>query len=435
MNMRRRLLTGAALITAGALLAGCSANSATTPSEPAANPTGELTFWSAIPGMDLVTEAFNESQDDITVTFEEIPNGPNGGYAKLATAIESGTGPDVAGFEYGQLPQFVGSGSVIALDDLVPAETLDEYSDQVRGLVTFEDATYGLPYDAPPLVTYYRQDVLDAAGVDVPETWDDFEAAARAVRAANPSAYLASYNQNEPAVLAALAWQAGGQWYGIDGDSWKIGIDDKASTKVAEFWQRLIDEDLVKVQPSFSDEWTADLGSGVTNGVIGASWSAAGLKARTEASGQAGKWVAAAPPTWGDDASAFYGGTSFAITKNSKNPAAAAKFLEFVTTDPVAIEARGEVGSAYLAYPGLNEIAAGVFPTEYFANDIYAAFDESYDRVVDGWAWGPNWDITNTALKDSMSTVGAGGTVPDGLTTAQQATVEGLEQLGLTVTE
>lgn len=434
MNMRRRLLSGAALITAGALLAGCSSTASEKPA-PAENPTGEITFWSAIPGMDLVTEAFNESQDDITVTFEEIPNAAGGGYAKLATAIEAGDGPDVAGFEYGPLPQFVGAGSLVALDDLIPAETLDEYSEGVRSLVTFEGATYGMPYDAPPLVMYYRQDVLDAAGVEVPETWDDFKAAAQAVRQTSPGTYLASFNPNEPAVQAALSWQAGASWFGVEDDSWKIGIDDEQSTKVAEFWQGLIDEDLVKVQPSFSDEWTADLANGVTAGVVGASWSASGIKSRTEANGQAGKWIAAVPPTWGEEANALYGGTSFAITKNSENTAAAAVFLEFLTTDPVAIEARGEVGSAYLAYPGLSEIAEGVFPVDYFAGDLYEVFDESYAAVLDGWKWGPNWDITNTALKDSMSTIGTGGTLPAAYESTQKATVGGLEDLGLSVTE
>ena len=433
MNMRRRLLTGAALLTAGALFAGCSANAPAAPSEPSEAATGEITFWSAIKGMDAVTQAFNDSQDDITVNFEEIPNGPGGGYAKIATALASGTAPDVVGIEYQQLSQFVGGGSLLPIDDLVPAKTLDGYSDQVRGLVTFNDQTFAMPYDAAPLITYYRQDVLDAAGVQVPTTWDEFEAAARAVRASNPTAYIASYNPNEPAVVAALAWQAGGEWFGTEGDSWTVGIDDKQTQKVAEYWQKLVDEDLVKVQPSFSDAWTADLASGVTNGVIGASWSAAGIKSRTEATGQAGKWIAAAPPSWDEPASAFYGGTSYAITKDSKAPEAAAVFLEFVTTNGAAIEARGDVGSAYLAYPGLTDIAKGVFPTEYFGNDIYAAFDESNEVVVDGWAWGPSWDITNTALKDALGTVGAGGTIPAAVDTAQTATVDGLEQLGLSV--
>ena len=323
MNLRRISLTTAALIAAGALFAGCASTPAaeTTPEEQAA-PTGEITFWSSLSGMGDVAAAFNASQDDITVTFEEIPNGANGGYTKLAAAIESGTGPDVVGIEYYRLPGFVGSEQVVPLDGLVSEETLDGYSGQVRDLVTFGDATFGLPYDAPPLIMWYRQDVLDAAGVGVPETWDEFEDAARAVRASKPDAYLTSFFTNEPQ-LAPLAWQAGATWFGVEDDHWKVSIDDKATQKIADYWQRLIDEDLVKAQLGFSDEWTADLGSGVVNGWVGGSWSASGLKARTEEAGQAGLWVAAVPPMWdGEQSGALSGGTSFAITENSENHAA-----------------------------------------------------------------------------------------------------------------
>jgi multiple sugar transport system substrate-binding protein len=431
MHKRRITLGAGALLSVGALAVGCSASPAA-PQEPAEAPTGEITFWSSLSGMADVAAAFNESQDDIVVTFEEIPNGANGGYTKLAAAIDSDTGPDVVGIEYYRLPGFVGAEQVIPIDELVPSDVVGEFGDQVRDLVTFGDATYALPYDAPPLVMWYRQDVLDAAGVEVPKTWDEFEDAARAVRASNPDAYLTSFFTNEPQ-LAPLAWQAGAEWFTVEDDHWKVSIDDEATTMVADYWQKLIDEDLVKPQLGFSDEWTADLASGVVNGWVGGSWSASGLKARTEESGQAGKWIAAAPPSWdGEQTGALSGGTGFAVTESSKNTAAAAVFLEWLTTDPAAVEARGEVGTAYLAYPALNEAAEKTAPTDYFGNDIYEVFDEASASVLGGWAWGPNFDITNTAMKDAVTTA---PTLGEAVEEMQTDTVDGLEQLGLDISE
>lgn len=170
MSPRRPFIAGTALLGAAAMLAGCSASTAPA-STPDADPKGEVVFWSSLSGMADVVAAFNDSQDDITVTFEEIPNGANGGYTKLSAAIESGTGPDVVGIEYDRLPGFVASEQLTPLDDLVSADVIDAYDPQVRGLVSFADASYALPYDAPPLVMWYRQDVLEAAGVTVPTTW------------------------------------------------------------------------------------------------------------------------------------------------------------------------------------------------------------------------------------------------------------------------
>ncbi|ROQ05603.1 multiple sugar transport system substrate-binding protein [Rathayibacter sp. PhB93] len=430
MRTRRLPLAAAALATTIAL-AGCSSGGSTAAETPQGPPAGDITFWSSLSGMADVVEAFNASQDDITVAFEEIPNGANGGYTKLAAAITSGTGPDVVGIEYDRLPSFVAAGQVLPLDDVIGEDVRTAYDDQVENLVTFGDDSYALPYDAPPLTMWYRQDVLDAAGVGVPTTWAEFEDAARAVKAWNPDAYLASYFTNEPP-LAPLAWQAGAEWFTAEDDHWNVAIDDAASEKVADFWQRLIDEDLVKKQLGFSDEWTADLGDGTVNGWIGGSWSASGLKTRTEGAGQAGKWIAAAPPSWGDEPSgALSGGTGFAIAEGTDDSPAAAVFLEWLTTTTAAVEARGAVGTAYLAYPGLNDAAASVAPVDYYANDIYAVFDEASADLAP-WAWGPSYDLTSTALKDSVT---AEPSLSEALQSTQTATVDGLERLGLEVSQ
>lgn len=431
MSLHRTSLSVVALAATSALVAGCAAGGPAADPVATETPTGEVTFWSFLSGMSDVAAAFNASQDDITVNFEEIPNGANGGYTKLSAAIESGSGPDVVGIEYDRLPGFVAAEQLAPVDGLVSGDVLGEYDEQVRNLVSFGDAAYALPYDAPPMVIWYRQDVLEAAGVDVPTTWDEFEDAARAVKAVNPDAYLTSFFTNEPQ-LAPMSWQAGAEWFSVEDDSWKVAIDDDESQEVADYWQRLIDEGLVKKQLGFSDEWTADLNSGVVNAWVGGSWSASALKTRTEASGQEGKWIAAAPPSWdGEPSGALSGGTSFAIPENSDNAAAAAVFLEWLVTSPDAIEARGAVGTAYLAYPGLNDVAASVAPTDYYGNDIYEVFDEASANLGE-WAWGPKYDLTATALKDSVT---ASPTLSDALTSTQKSTVDGLEKLGLDITE
>lgn len=433
---RRQLLLGAAsLMASAALITACGSTPSATPA-PTEDPSGSITFWSSLAGMDKVAAAFNASQDKIKVTFETIPNGGGGGYAKLSTAITAGNGPDVATIEYGQLPQFVSNGQIQPLDGLInKSATIDKLTDATKSLVQFGDKTYALPYDVAPMVMWYRKDMLDKAGVEVPKTWDEFEEAGRKLKAIAPDAYLASFYPNEPAITAALAWQAGASWFGTEGDSWKVGVNDNATQKVATYWQKLIDQKIVKVQQAFSDEWSADLASGTVVGVIGANWSATGIQKRTEASGQKGQWIAAEAPNWGTQANAFYGGSSFNITKSSKNPAAAAKFIEFLTTSPEAITARGNTGSAFLAFPGLTPVAQKAFDASYFGNDIYEVFDSAYSTITPGWKWGPSWDTTNTALKDAYGKLTTGGTVDEAVKTAQTATVAGLKQNGLSVKE
>jgi multiple sugar transport system substrate-binding protein len=431
---RRKLLIGTAGLAASALLLAACGTGTTPAAAPTGEPAGTITFWSSLAGMDKVAAAFNASQTRIKVSFETIPNGDSGGYAKLSTAITAGNGPDVSTIEYPQLPQFVSNGQIQPLDGLIDkTATVDKLAGEIKGMVQFGGKTFGLPYDAAPMVMYYRKDLLAKAGVGVPKTWQDFEAAGRKLKAVDPGAYLASFNPNQATATAGLAWQAGAKWFSTSEDSWQVGVNDAATKKVAQYWQKLIDEKIVKVQQAFSDEWSIDLAKGTVAGVIGANWSATGIQKRTEASGQKGKWIAAELPNWGTPAGAFYGGSSFNVTKSSKNPAAAAKFIEYLTTNPAAVTARGNTGSAFLAFPGLTAVAQKAFDASYFGNDIYAVFNKAYATVAQSWQWGPNWDITNTALMDAYGSLGTGGTVQAAVDKTQTATVSALKQTGLSV--
>ena len=82
-------------------------------------------------------------------------------------------------------------------------------------MVQFGDKTYGLPYDAAPMVMYYRKDMLDKAGVEVPKTWEEFEAGRHGssrqwhLTPTWPASTRTKYRHT-----AALAWQAGAKWFG-----------------------------------------------------------------------------------------------------------------------------------------------------------------------------------------------------------------------------
>lgn len=432
MRSPTRSAIGLATVAAvAATTAACGSNAAAPSVEPT-DATGEVVFWSALSNMDLVAQAFNDSQDDIEVVFESIPSGPDG-YAKLSTAIGADNAPDVATIEYFALPEFVTSDRLTPLDDYVSEATLNEFNEVSKSLVQLGGNTWALPYDAPPMLIWYRQDLLDAAGVEVPTTWEEFEKAGEAVLEETGS-YLASFNANESSWFAGLAWQNGSQWFAAGEDSWQVGIGDAPSEEVSALWQRMLDAGTVKAVPSFTDEWTADMVEGRAAGVVGASWSANAIYSRVKDAGQQGKWIAAELPSWGEDIAPLYGGSTYAVPKTSENPAAAAKFIEFLTTDPLAIEARGDSGSAYLAASALTEVAQEAYTTsDFFANDIWAVFDDAADGASNDWQWGPNFGITSSAMQEVLTDVGPDGALIEDFAAVQERTVDGLEQSGLSV--
>ena len=133
--------------------------------------------------------------------------------------------------------------------------------------------------------------------------------------------------------FTAQAWQAGAQPWKVDGENITIDMTkDSGMKKYIEFQQKLIDEDLVDTKiANWSDDWNRALNEGdIATLTIGA-WMPVNLM--NGAPDQAGNWRVAQLPQWneGDEVSAEDGGSALAVVSQSKQQAAAYKFVEYLT--------------------------------------------------------------------------------------------------------
>lgn len=434
--MKRKHIAGVAgLVAVATLLAGCgSGDSGTGEGGKTAAGPEQIVFWGWAKGTKEVVDAFNTSHTDIQIKFEEIPSGNAGGYAKFSNAIKAGNAPDLMSVEYPQVPDFVTQG---ALQDIT-AETADvksKYPAGVFQLVELGGKTWSLPLDAAPQVFFYRKDLFEKNKIDVPKTWDDFRAAAEKVKKADSGSRIGSFFPDDPNLLATFAWQAGGKWFDSDGGAWKVSIDDEPTKKVAAYWDDLIKEDLVKVQPTLGQEWIASLAKDQVWGYLGANWAAGMIKSNNAP--LSGKWAVAPAPNWGTPASGMFGGTTFAVSKGSKHVKAAVEAAKWLTGSPEAWKARLGSGtsSAFPAIADLVPVASQSFDAAFYGGqDIYQVFRESYDTIQPGWMWGPSMVQVLTSFKDKLGQVSTGATtVPDVLTQVQADTVNEIKGRGLSV--
>ncbi|NUP64537.1 MAG: sugar ABC transporter substrate-binding protein [Nonomuraea sp.] len=431
--MKRKYVAG--LMAAAVVLTGCGSGDAGSGGEgkSAAGPE-QVVFWGWAKGTKEAVDAFNAAHTDVQIKFEEIPSGNAGGYAKFSNAIKAGNAPDLMSVEYPQVPDFVTQG---ALEDITSrtADIKPKYPASVFQLVELGGKTWSLPLDAAPQVFVYRKDLFAKHKIDVPKTWDDFRAAAEKVKKADSGARLGSFFPDDPNLLATFAWQAGGKWFGSEGDAWKVTIDDEPTKKVAAYWQGLIKDDLVKVQPTFSQEWISSIAKDQVWGYLGANWSAGMIKSNNAP--QQGKWAVAPTPNWGTPASGMFGGTTYAVSKGSKHAGAAVEAAKWLISSPEAWKARLGSGtsSAFPAIADLVPVAAQSFDTAFYGGqDIYQVFRQAYDTIQPGWAWGPSMVQVLTSFKDQLGQVSSGATtVPDVLTQVQADTIEEIKGRGLSV--
>ncbi|MCX5208417.1 sugar ABC transporter substrate-binding protein [Kitasatospora sp. NBC_00240] len=441
----RRALRLAATLTASALsitmLAACGSSGSSDAAPASDGKPVNITFWGWAKGTKEVVDAFNASHKDVQVTFEQIPSGVAGGYAKISDASKAGNAPDLFNVEYGALPDFVSQGAVQDITKLVSADLKKKYLPQAVQQTTLATAQWGLPLDVAPQAFFYRKDLFDKAGITAPpKTWDEYRADALKLKAADPNARIGTFFPDDPGTFEALSWQNGAHWFTAQGDTWSVDIDEPETKRVTDYWQQLISDDLVRVQPSFSQPWTASLQKGETAGYLGAAWGGGVLKSTLATTPDAsGKWAVAPVPTWdGKPASGMLGGTTFAVSKNSKKAKAAVEFATWATTTPEGIQARIASGtsSMFPADPDLVPTAKAAFNTDFYGGqDIYSVFIDASKSIRDGWTWGPTMGITNNAMKDAFGKVTQGGTLQAGVEAAQQGTTAELKNRGLKVAQ
>ncbi|MGW8362233.1 ABC transporter substrate-binding protein [Streptomyces wedmorensis] len=427
-----RVIAGTA--TALAVLTACGGGGDDTANKSSGPVT--ITFWGWAKGSKDVVDAFNASHTDIQVKFEEIPSGTAGGYAKISNAVKAGNAPDLVSIEYSSLPEFVSSGALQDIGDQFTEADRAKLLPQAVELTTLGGKSWAVPFDAAPQAFFYRKDLFARYKVAVPTTWDDFRKAAEQVKKADAKARIATFFPDDPTTFEAMAWQAGAQWFKAENDTWKIDTTDPATTKVTDYWQGLLDGDLVHKDASFSPEWVGSLKNGTTIGYLGASWGAGVLKGNSPE--LSGKWAVAPIPTWdGKPASGMLGGTSFAVTKDSKQKAAAITFAEWMSTTEDGVKARIASGtsSAFPAAAALRPVAKKAFDASYYGGqDIYALFEAAGASINPNWSWGPTTGTTNTAIKDRFGKITKGGPgIADAVKGGHDATVAELTKRGLKV--
>ncbi|MFV2013028.1 MULTISPECIES: ABC transporter substrate-binding protein [unclassified Micromonospora] len=397
-----------------------------------------LDFTSWIPGIEQVVEVWNEQNPDIQVNVQTGPNGNGGTYQNFFNQLRAGNAPDLGQIEYDALPSFRVQDGLVDLGacDIV-LDARDQFVDWTWGQVSFgeEGSAYAVPQDAGPMALFYRADLFEANDIEVPTTWAEYAAAAETVRAAG--GYITNFSQSDINQFAGLAWQAGGRWFANDGDQWTVDLTDPQTTQVAEFWQDLIDRDLVSAEPPWTTEWDNAYNSGSVWTWVSAVWGANSIS--SGAPDTAGKWAVAPMPQWnaGEQVAGNWGGSSIAVFQGSEHVYEAAQFALWLNTSEEALTLLNAEANIYPATTAGTQLPALREGVEFYGGQpIYEVFAEASQQVAADFVWGPTMTQTYADASDGFKAAVSGqGTLLDALTAAQASTVDTLKSQSIPVTE
>lgn len=432
----RRPLAALTALAAAALLAGCTGatDSSSGGGVDAEGPV-TLEYWSWAPNIEKIVDVWNQANPDIQVEVNTSTGGAEI-VAKLSAAKQAGTLPDLSNTTYENLPNLITS--EIASDvTSIMGDREAETAGPAWELTTFDEVNYAVPQGTAPMFLYYRTDIFEANGLTAPTTWDEYADAARALHAADPTKYLATFPANDAQLFAGLSQQAGAEWWSQEDGTWTVAIDDPASQKVADYWQGLVDDGSLATFKTFTPEWQAALADGTLASWLGAVWTPPLLQ--NNAPDTIGKWAAVPIPQWtpSDPSSGVLGGSGTIVTTGSDHPEQAKEFALWLNTSTEALEAYIEYASiwpASLAGRELPELQAApaLLPEQ---TDFYATADE-IDQITASVTWGPNVSVAYDAFNNAFSAaVNEKGSFAEALASVQDATVADLEKSGYDVAE
>ncbi|MFF8031856.1 MULTISPECIES: ABC transporter substrate-binding protein [unclassified Streptomyces] len=440
----RRLLRGIGLVCALALGATACGGSGDEGSGPktvsgpdvraALEKGGTVTVWAWEPTLKQVAADFEKEHPNVEVNLVNAGTG-NDQYKALQNAMSAKKGvPDVAQVEYYAMGQYALTKQLTDLKGFGADKLAGRYSPGPwNGVKAGGEGIYGLPMDSGPMALFYNKAVFDKHEIKVPTTWDEYVDAGRALKKADPKAYITN-DAGDAGFTTSLLWQAGSRPYEVDGT--KVGIDfsDEGAKSYTTTWQKLLDEKLVAPVTSWSDDWYRGLGDGTIATLAIGAWMPANLASGVKDA--AGDWRVAPLPQWqaGGRASAENGGSALTLPELGGNEALAYAFVEYANSGK-GVDTRVEGGAFPATTAQLNSQAFQNTEFPYFggqqANKIFA---ESAANVADDWSYLPYQVYANSIFNDTVGKAYVSGTtLTEGLKTWQDASVEYGNEQGFTV--
>ncbi len=420
------LATGAVLAL-GLSLTACGDDDADAASGDGGPDKAEIRVWlngtdTPDAARDWLKKTFEEQHEGSTLTIEQQEW--EGLVERLTTSLSSDSEtPDVVEIGNTQAPTFTTAGAFSDVTDELGDWGGDDLLPGFVDGATADGKTYAVPYYAGSKYVFYRKDLLEAAGLSVPTTMDEFVQTAIDLKAANPEpANFSGYwfpGQDWRNGVAFL-WNAGGDLATEDGGSWTGALSSPESIEGLETVQTLMDQ--ASGAPKDGNE--ADPQTPFCAGEIGMmsapGW-VTGLIEDEEAGCpdmMANVGVFALPGSDGQPAPVLLGGSDIAVSAKSKNQDLAKDVVGLMLSDDFQ-KLMAEAGLT----PAKNSLASELGDDEFAEATIAAASNAKLTPASPGWA-----EVEGSrVLEDLFVDIAKGGDVTE---LAQAADEKITEQLG-----
>ncbi|WP_163558667.1 sugar ABC transporter substrate-binding protein [Halomonas sp. NO4] len=194
--------------------------------------------------MQSLTEEFEAAHPDVELDWVVLEE--NVLRQRLTTDVATGGGQfDVMTIGTYEVPIWAERGWLTPLDDLPEAYDVDDLLQSVRDGLSHDGTLHALPFYGESSMMYYRQDLFDAAGIEVPEqpSWEEVRDWAGQLHDPGNETYgiclrgKPGWGENM-AFVSTLVNTFGGRWFD---EEWNPELDSPAWQEAISFYVDLLD--------------------------------------------------------------------------------------------------------------------------------------------------------------------------------------------------
>jgi multiple sugar transport system substrate-binding protein len=238
------------------------------------------------------------------------------------------------------IPKFASAGWLLDLTDRLSAADAEDFLRADLAASMYQGRLYRIPAFTDAGVLYYRRDLVSSP----PATFDELEDLSKRFQSTGRTGFLWQGKQYEGLVTVYLEmlWGFGGDW--IDGNTRQVFLDRPEAATALEFLKRTLGTISPAAVTTYTEEETRTL---FQNGrsVFLRNWPYV-WRLMDQSPLKRGADVGMAPVVHapGFPSAGTLGGWGFAVSKFTRNPEAAWKFVEFMTAPKQLSRVQTEAG-------------------------------------------------------------------------------------------
>ena len=366
LTKNRALTLGVGVLASGMLLTACSSgDSGSESSAPAATggataAAGEVTLNLAtvnngqMKDMEKLKTEYEAANPGVTVNFQVMEEGDL--RSAVTADVASGAGQyDIVTIGAYETPQWGANGWLVDLTEPLSSDAtydVDDILPPVRVALTYDNKLFAVPFYGESSILMYNKEVMDAAGITIPNTpsWQEIADIADKVKTKDMAGICM---RGKPgwgdlfAPLTTVVQTFGGNWYDMD---WNATVNTPEWKEAVSFYKNMLDKSgqADPVSYSFNECLTA-LKEGKAAMWADASVAASMLEA--DDSPVKGKMGYAHMPTVKTPESGWLWSWNLAVPASTKNQEAAINFVKWATSKEY-IKLVGETLGWSLVPPG-----------------------------------------------------------------------------------